>query len=103
MSENSMEDFLIWVSKRKLVTRNNASLRMNSDRSQFVDYRVNDLWCAWQASRQAVVVELPCRIETLEPEFSCPNAYAEARARNDALRECRSAIESAGLRCEEKS
>lgn len=48
--EDTREDFLCWVSMRKLVTRNKASLRMNSDETQFLDYRVNDLWCAWQAA-----------------------------------------------------
>lgn len=59
MSEQKMrEEFLCWVSGRKLVTRNKASLRMNSDESQFLDYRINDLWLSWQASREALVIEL---------------------------------------------
>lgn len=107
MDTNKMrEEFLCWVSKRKLVTRNKASLRMNSDESQFLDYRVNDLWCAWQASREAVVVELP------EPDL--PEAYLdepvdreseefrylEARhgAQCQTYRKCRQAIEAQGLK-----
>ncbi|MEE4652815.1 hypothetical protein V2K79_12335 [Pseudomonas alliivorans] len=59
MSNDKMrDDFLHWVSRRKLVTRNKASLRMNSDKTQFLDYRVNDLWCAWQAAL-SVGIEVP--------------------------------------------
>ncbi|MGF6394266.1 hypothetical protein [Pseudomonas plecoglossicida] len=52
-------------------------------------------WQMWQASREAVVVELPsednCRTSTSKEE-------AVQEAYNHALGECRSAIEAQGLK-----
>lgn len=52
-------------------------------------------WWGWQASREAVVVELPsedtCRTSTSKEE-------AVQEAYNHALGECRSAIEAQGLK-----
>ena len=52
-------------------------------------------WVCWQASREAVVVELPsedtCRTSTSKEE-------AVQEAYNHALGECRAAIEAQGLK-----
>jgi len=57
--------------------------------------RYNWLWEGWQASREAVVVELPsedtCRTSTSKDE-AAQDAY------NHALGECRSVIEAQGLK-----
>jgi len=52
-------------------------------------------WWAWQASREAVVVELPPH-----EEYRCDTSWEEARqdAYNRALDESRSAIEAQGLK-----
>lgn len=50
-------------------------------------------WWAWQASRTAVVLELP-----QEQNGWSPDECAEANGFNDCLNLCVSAIESAGLR-----
>ncbi|MFJ2549532.1 hypothetical protein ACIOVF_24140 [Pseudomonas sp. NPDC087612] len=56
---------------------------------------VEGMWQAWQASREAVVVELPsedtCRTSTSKEE-AAQDAY------NHALGECRSVIEAQGLK-----
>ncbi|MDM1711458.1 hypothetical protein HX137_12520 [Pseudomonas sp. 165] len=55
----------------------------------------NGAWDGWQASREAVVVELPsedtCRTSTSKEE-------AVQEAYNHALGECRAAIEAQGLK-----
>lgn len=55
----------------------------------------DQLWKCWQASREAVVVELPsedtCRTSTSKEE-------AAQDAHNHALGECRSVIEAQGLK-----
>ncbi|APO81634.1 hypothetical protein [Pseudomonas putida] len=63
----------------------------------YCNTRVKDAWWAWQASREAVVVELPsedtCRTSTSKEE-------AVQEAYNHALGECRAAIEAQGLKVE---
>jgi hypothetical protein len=56
-------------------------------------------WMAWQASRAAVVVELPNMIGLNQPFTGTP--ISEIRAHNhfnDAIKQCRKAIESTGIR-----
>lgn len=61
--------------------------------------RTHELYCSWvsswQASREAVVVELPPH-----EEYRCDTSWEEARqdAYNRALDESRSAIEAQGLK-----
>lgn len=52
------EEFEAWVSGRKVCTRYGAKLKTNPD-GMYSDYRINDRWLAWQASRAALRVELP--------------------------------------------
>ena len=52
------EEFEAWVVGRKVVTRHGAGLNQNSD-GTYSDYRINDRWLAWQASRATLVIELP--------------------------------------------
>ena len=61
------------------------------------------LYCSWvasyQASREAVVVELPAKAEPFEPEFSASPMYSlKGEGRNVAIAECRAAIEAQGLK-----
>ncbi|OPE26117.1 hypothetical protein APB10_33345 [Pseudomonas aeruginosa] len=52
------EEFETWVSGRKVCTRYGANLTTNPD-GMYCDYRINDRWLAWKASRAALRVELP--------------------------------------------
>ncbi|MFI5439135.1 hypothetical protein [Pseudomonas aeruginosa] len=52
------EEFEAWVSGRKVCTRYGAKLTTNPD-GMYSDYRINDRWMAWQASRATLKVELP--------------------------------------------
>ncbi|HBP0988660.1 TPA: hypothetical protein L5R00_005952 [Pseudomonas aeruginosa] len=52
------EEFEAWVSGRKVCTRYGAKLTTNPD-GMYCDYRINDRWLAWKASRAALRVELP--------------------------------------------
>ncbi len=52
------EEFEAWVSGRKVCTRYGAKLNTNTD-GMYSDYRINDRWLAWKASRAALRVELP--------------------------------------------
>lgn len=53
-------------------------------------------WWAWQASRQAVVVELPREVDQFADDD--PGRRAFSLHTNTAYRECKRAIESQGLR-----
>lgn len=55
---DSMQQFEAWVSGRTVVKKYGAKLTQRVDGS-YADYRINDRWLAWQASRAALVVELP--------------------------------------------
>ena len=56
-------------------------------------------WVAWQASREAVVVELPALAEPFESELSAAPIYTfQGEGRNAAIAECREAIEAQDLR-----
>lgn len=62
---------------------------------------INDqlLWQAWQASRQALVVELPAKISHL-PHSQVADGFVlpEAEQYDEAIDDCREAIEAAGVR-----
>lgn len=57
-------------------------------------------WLVWQASRQAIEVELPDLVGLTNAEEIDGSAIAprEDRAYDQAIDECREAIESCGLR-----
>ena len=56
--EKMREEFEAWVITRNVCIKYGAKLRMCPDGSYY-DYRINDCWFAWKASRAALVVELP--------------------------------------------
>ncbi|HHJ1658353.1 hypothetical protein CJT77_27890 [Pseudomonas aeruginosa] len=59
------EEFEAWVSGRKVCTRYGAKLNTNPD-GMYSDYRINDRWLAWKASRAALRVELPDKAKFVE-------------------------------------
>ncbi|HGN6731986.1 TPA: hypothetical protein ACKSYC_005583 [Pseudomonas aeruginosa] len=58
MEQAMREEFEAWVSGRKVCTRYGAKLNTNPD-GMYSDYRINDRWLAWKASRAALRVRLP--------------------------------------------
>ena len=68
------EEFEAWVSGRKVCTRYGAKLKTNPD-GMYSDYRINDRWLAWQASRAALRVELPFPIIVDEGAEFALHAY----------------------------
>ncbi|HBO0074423.1 TPA: hypothetical protein L3990_004505 [Pseudomonas aeruginosa] len=58
MEQAMREEFEAWVSGRKVCTRYGAKLNTNPD-GMYSDYRINDRWLAWKASRAALRVVLP--------------------------------------------
>lgn len=66
MSDLMREEFECWVQGRSLCKKRGAKLKKDSAGS-YTDYRVNDLWMAWQASRECLVIELP-RCYCADPE-----------------------------------
>lgn len=84
---NSREQFEAWVSGRTVCKKYGAKLNKDSAGS-YRDYRINDRWLAWQASREVVVVELP--------NTECFGEYSQEAASN--MRDsCAEAIEEQGL------
>ena len=83
MSEKMREAFELWAISCHMCTYLDG-----------VEYRHQSTewaWMAWQASRAALVVELPekpyCAQGMAYPDYS------------DALKDCRRAIESSGVKC----
>lgn len=88
IQESRRAAFLLWVAGRKVVKKYNASLTMNSDATQFLDYRVNDRWIAWNAALDSVAVDVP---------DGCMCCYGDDE--RAMLQSCVEAIESSGIRC----
>ncbi|MCO8166859.1 hypothetical protein NJC40_03580 [Pseudomonas sp. 21LCFQ02] len=84
-------EFEAWVNKNI----GHGWLRRHDSRGdEYLDNNIQILWECWQASRQAVVVELPDTVANTGTLTS--NAVLSYK------RECKEAIEAAGLRCEVK-
>ena len=56
--EMMREEFEAWVITRNVCIKYGAKLRTCPDGSYY-DYRINDRWLAWKASRAALCVKLP--------------------------------------------
>lgn len=88
------EEFEAWVSGRKVCTRYGAKLNTNPD-GMYSDYRINDRWLAWKASRAALRVELP---EKIGPHNMVGrHVLPEAAGYDDAIDDCREALQQAGI------
>ena len=55
--EKMREEFEAWVITRNVCIKYGAKLRTCPDGSYY-DYRINDRWLAWKASRSALCVNL---------------------------------------------
>ena len=58
MTDKMREEFEAWVIKQNVCVKYGAKLIQCRDGS-YKDYRINDRWNAWQASRAAQCVGLP--------------------------------------------
>lgn len=76
MSEKMREDFFEWYYQQE----------------QFGDAHQEELWKAWQASRSALVVKLPPKLEEMFID-----SYQEGW--DDAIGSCRVRVESVGVTC----
>lgn len=56
--EKMREEFEAWVIKQNVCVKYGAKLIQCRDGS-YKDYRINDRWISWKASRAAQCVELP--------------------------------------------
>ncbi len=71
-----------------------CDFHMDGDR--YVCQATEDRWYAWQASREAVVVELPRDIDQFADDD--PGRRAFSLHTNTAYRDCRRIIEAQGLK-----
>ncbi len=97
MDTNKMREQFIRAYRRILIAEGMMiqESRFELRDGEFVHRETAVAWWAWQASREAVVVELPsedtCRTSTAKEE-------AVQEAYNHALGECRAALEAQGLK-----
>ncbi|HDS1693806.1 TPA: hypothetical protein QEM72_004390 [Pseudomonas putida] len=71
-----------------------ALKRSGLDPEDYCNTRVKDAWWAWQASREAVVVELPDSIVGARRYQHAEAAFAH----KEGIDDCREAIEAQGLK-----
>ena len=96
MSDLMREEFECWVQGRSLCKKRGAKLKKDSAGS-YTDYRVNDLWMAWQASREYLVIELPER----GPSFTVDGVTSfslKNEGRNEAIKEIEVSIHAVGVK-----
>ncbi|MBA1318026.1 hypothetical protein G7032_19430 [Pseudomonas monteilii] len=97
MDTNKMREQFIRAYRRILIAEGMMiqESRFELRDGEFVHRETAVAWWAWQASREAVVVELPsedtCRTSTAKEE-------AVQETYNHALGECRAALEAQGLK-----
>lgn len=78
------EEFEAWVVGRQVCKKYGAKLNKDSAGS-YLDYRINDRWLAWKASREAIEVETP---------DYCDCCYTASEAAENFI----DAIKAAGLK-----
>lgn len=87
------EEFeLNWL-KRYPAHGKSALIRSRIHNENYVHTRVNDAWWSWQASREAVAVELPAERRIRHTPMPDENS-----SYNEALENCRDIIEAQGLK-----
>jgi len=89
MSDKMREEFLEW-----LQDVHGLESEWQPERNCFKDYAAHLAFQAWQASRSAVVIELPV---INDKEWA--NTHAERSAMRDAIGLCKKRIEAAGVKC----
>ncbi|HHW2739845.1 TPA: hypothetical protein ACUT68_001081 [Pseudomonas aeruginosa] len=94
MEQAMREEFEAWVSGRKVCTRYGAKLKTNPD-GMYSDYRINDRWLAWKASRAALRVELPDRRDPLN--WTGDDDNPRSSGFNACLERVKEALQQAGI------
>lgn len=93
MSEEMRKEFEAWIIKSNATGRV-PNFIMKNDNGAYIDPQTSDLWISWQASREATKpIKLPTKMKNTQ-EQSC---YYY----NDAIDECKEAIQQAGHKVEE--
>ena len=93
MNEEMRKEFEAWIIKSN-DTWVVPNFIMKNDNGAYVDPQTSDLWISWQASREAMKpIKLPKKMKNTQ-EQSC---YYY----NDAVDECKEAIQQAGYKVEE--
>lgn len=84
---------------REVMDWSDDEFRLASDGKSYYWGATGEAWVFWQASREAVVVELPAMADPFEVELSGKPIYTlRGEGRNAAIRKCRTAIEAQGLK-----
>ena len=94
MNEEQMrKEFEEWIISSNATGRV-PNFIMKNENGTYIDPQTSDLWQAWQASRQAMKpIKLPTKMNNIQS--------AECYCYNDAIEECREAIQQAGYEVEE--
>ena len=93
MSEEMRKEFEAWIIKSNATGRV-PNFIMKNDNGAYIDPKTSDLWISWQASREAMrPIKLPKTMKNTQ-EQSC---YYY----NDAIDECKEAIQQAGYKVAE--
>lgn len=87
MREGFEEEYMIDICERTASAPDPGWLERGSD-GEYRSYRAQGAWWGWQASREALVIELPSA-DGLSPQS----------AEYGAIWDCREAIEAAGAKC----
>ena len=93
MSEEMRKEFEAWIIKSN-ATWIVPNFIMKNDNGAYIDPQTSGLWISWKASREAMkLIKLPTKMKNTQ-EQSC---YYY----NDAIDECKEAIQQAGYKVEE--
>ncbi len=96
----SREQFEAWVRERALKYgySHMPSLLNQSCEGQYASTSVNMAWEGWQASREALAVDLPDKQFISEEDVLIPDEVDWPDGFNTALEQCAEAIRAAGIK-----
>ena len=93
MTDKIREEFEAWALARFINSETMKPLQRSANEPDGYHYPVlNTAWSAWQASREALVIELPYDSDGLNPDHSFVKGW------RSGVEETKSAIEAAGLK-----
>jgi hypothetical protein len=94
---DSRAQFEEWIEKETGfdIRRTNYPMTKSEDQ-QYADHNTNFAWKAWQASREAIEVELP---EKISPHNRNESGYviAQAAMYDEAIDDCAQAVKECGI------
>lgn len=93
MNEEMRKEFEVWIIKSNATGRV-PNFIMKNENGTYIDPQTADLWLAWKASREAMrPIKLPTKMKNTQEQL----CYYY----NDAVDECKEAIQQAGYKVEE--